>query len=285
MPLTEAQRLILELLAENRSEESHLAGAAAIHMADRSTRRSADLDLFHDREQAVADAFEKDRLALDAGGFGLRVELSQPGFIRAMVTAPGHEPLRVDWAHDSMWRFLPPVKLKGAGHVLHPVDLAANKVLALAGRDEPRDFVDVLYLHRRVLPLGALCWAACGKDQGLNPEMLLDLLSRKGRLNQGDLDRLDLASPFDLSTEVPAYREALALGREWIETRQMEEIGCLYHRPGSGAFFAPAAGDDYEIHRGSPGGVLPVIDELKSFYDHPGERERLESFFERPVGS
>jgi len=179
MPLTEAQRVILGLLAENRSEESHLAGAAGIHMAGGSPRRSVGFDLFHDREQAVAEAFEMDRRVLEGRGIDLRIELSQPGFIRVMVTAPGHDALRVDWAHDSIWRFLPPVKIKGAGYVLHPVDLAVNKVLALAGRDEPRDFVDVVYLHRRVLPLGALCWAACGKDRGLNPVMLLDLLSRK----------------------------------------------------------------------------------------------------------
>jgi len=66
-------------------------------------------------------------------------------------------------------------------------------------------------------------------------------------------------------------------------TRPMEEMGCLYRRPGSGAFFAPRAGDEHEIHRGAPGGVLPVIEDLKSFYNHPGERERLESFFDRPV--
>jgi len=283
MPLTEAQRVILELLAENRSEESHLAGAAGIHMADGSPRRSADLDLFHDRERAVAEAFEMDRRVLEGRGIDLHIELSQPGFIRAMITVPGHEALRVDWAHDSIWRFLPPVKLRDAGYVLHPVDLAVNKVLALAGRDEPRDFVDVVYLHRRVLPLGALCWAACGKDRGVNPVMLLDLLSRKGRLRQENLHRLDLNGPFDLAREVPAFREALTRGREWVETRPMEETGCLYRRTEGGAFFAPIPGDEYEIHAGAPGGVLPVIDDLKSFYDHPGERERLESFFDRPV--
>lgn len=196
---------------------------------------------------------------------------------------PGENSLRVDWAHDSMWRFLPPVKLKQAGYVLHPVDLAVNKVLALAGRDEPRDFVDAVYLHQRILPLGALCWAAAGKDPGLNPEMLLEMLARKGKIRREDLDRLDLTASFDLSKERLNYREALEDGKKWIQTRPPQETGCMYLRPSSGIFFGPEPGDAYEIHNGAPGGVLPVFTDQKSMYQHPAERALLESFFERRV--
>ncbi len=61
---------------------------------------------------------------------------------------------------------MPTVRHPLAGYALHPVDLAVNKLLALAGRDEARDFLDVLDLDRRTLALGALCWAAAGKDPG-----------------------------------------------------------------------------------------------------------------------
>jgi hypothetical protein len=252
-------------------------------MASSSPRRSADLDLFHDREQAVADAFERDRQVLEDSGFTFEVQLSQPGYIRALVQGPGGRSLRVDWAHDSIWRFLPPLKLQDAGYVLHPVDLAINKVLALAGRDEPRDFVDIIYLQQLVLPLGALCWAACGKDTGLNPEMLLELLARKGRVRQEDLDRLDLAQPVDLRQAVGVYRKALEQGKKWIRTRPPGEAGCLYRRPKSGLFFAPMPEDACDVHQGAPGGVLPVFDDQKSLYDRPAERAQLESFFDRQV--
>jgi len=79
------------------------------------------------------------------------VELSLPGFVPAVVHR-GDEATRVDWAHDSAWRFMPLVRDELGGLLLHPVDLAINKVLALAGRDEPRDFVDILFVHHRVLP-------------------------------------------------------------------------------------------------------------------------------------
>jgi hypothetical protein len=40
------------------------------------------------------------------------------------------------------------------GYVLHPVDLAMNKVMAAAGRRELRDVIDLVPVHERILPLG-----------------------------------------------------------------------------------------------------------------------------------
>jgi hypothetical protein len=158
MPLTPIQKEVLRLLAGNRSPESHLAGATGIHMSPETTRYSHDLDLFHASEEAVASAFKEDSDSLRENGYKIKLLLSQPGFIRAEIAKKDNS-LRIDWAQDSIWRFFPPVQLEGVGWVLHPVDLAVNKVLALAGRDEPRDFIDTLYLHESVLPLGALAWA------------------------------------------------------------------------------------------------------------------------------
>lgn len=283
MPLTKVQREVLSALSEQRSASSHLAGATGLLMSSRSPRRSQDVDLFHDTEQAVAMAFAADRMQLVARGYQVNVLLSQPGLIRAEVGKPASEQVRIDWAHDSCWRFLPPVQIEGIGFVLHPVDLAVNKVLALAGRDEARDFVDILYLAEKVLPLGALVWAASGKDPGLNPVMLIELLARKGRLQQRDLDRLDLVRPAKVEALSADYRNKLAEARVWIDARPAEEVGCLYRRPGKVLFFAPASGEACEVHRGAAGGVMPFISGGQSFCDDAEAREELESFFERPV--
>ncbi len=112
-------------------------------------RFSRDLDYFHDSETRVAEAFTADRGLLDAGGYSIDVDLNQPGFVRAIVSKGSHV-TKVEWARDSAWRFMPTVKDPRVGFVLHPVDLAVNKVLALAGRDEPRDVLDTLHLHRYV---------------------------------------------------------------------------------------------------------------------------------------
>ena len=101
--------------------------------------------------------------------------MRQRGFIRAIV-AKGLQTTKVEWAHDSSWRFMPPIKNAEVGIVLHPIDLAVNKMLALACRDEPRDFLDILFIHDTILPLGALVWAAVGKDPGFTPQSLLEII-------------------------------------------------------------------------------------------------------------
>jgi hypothetical protein len=143
LPLTGYQREILALLARNRTPDSYLAGGAALHIAPNSIRYSNDLDFFHDSAERVATAFSTDSGLLTESGHTVHVELSQPGFIRAAVSR-GEDASRIDWAHDSAWRFLPPVRDELGGYLLHDIDLAINKTLALAGRDEPRDFVDIL---------------------------------------------------------------------------------------------------------------------------------------------
>ena len=45
------------------------------------------------------------------------------------------------------------------GLTLHPFDLATNKILAMVGRLEVRDWVDVINADRRLQPLGYLLWA------------------------------------------------------------------------------------------------------------------------------
>ena len=96
----------------------------------------------------------------------------------------------------------------GLAHQVHGVAVFAfgqsvvlrelDPVLALVGRDEPRDYLDI-HEAMRVLPLGALCWAAAGKDPGFTPAMLLDLLRRRGKYRPEDFARLHLVEPVDLT--------------------------------------------------------------------------------------
>lgn len=167
VPLTEIQGAILGLIASSGTTDRYLAGGTALHFSPTSSRYSHDLDIFHDSEQRVAEAFAADREVLQAEGFEVDLVLSQPGFIRALVSRSGGA-TQIDWAHDSSWRFMPLVGDPVGGYLLHPVDLATNKVLALAGRDEPRDFVDIMYAIDMIMPLGAMVWGAVAKDPGYN---------------------------------------------------------------------------------------------------------------------
>jgi hypothetical protein len=109
VPLTDFQRAVLGLLARNRSPDSYLAGGAALHFAPQSTRYSNDLGFFHDSVERVASAYTEDARLLAGAGYGIHVEISQPGFVRATVQR-GSDGTLIDWAHDSAWRFLPPVR-------------------------------------------------------------------------------------------------------------------------------------------------------------------------------
>ncbi len=81
---------------------------AALYFAPNSVRHSQDLDFFHDSAERVATASAEDSVLLEAAGYSLDLQLSQPGFIRAIVRRDDLA-TQIDWAHDSAWRFMPPV--------------------------------------------------------------------------------------------------------------------------------------------------------------------------------
>lgn len=259
MPLTPYQAELARLLSTQRSEDSYLAGGAALHIEPNTRRYSNDLDYFHDSVARVAEAFAADHAALVAAGYQVQMEVQQPGFLRAAVRK-GKDSTLVEWIHDSAWRFLPPVKDPRVGYRLHPIDLAVNKVLALVGRNEPRDFLDVLQVDQEVLPLGALCWAAAGKDPGYTPFSLLDMLGRRGAYRPEDFERLRLAAPVDLPALKAHWTRALASAVDFVRSRPPAELGCLYWSPRASKFVAPGPDDaDVLPHHGRPGGVLPRV--------------------------
>lgn len=258
VPLTPFQAELGRLLAVNRSEDSYVAGAAPLLVEPHTRRYSQDLDYFQDSEVRVASAYEADRRTLEAAGCIVQPELSQPGYVRALVRRDA-EASKVEWAYDSSWRFLPVIRSEAFGFQLHPIDLAVNKVLALAGRDEPRDLLDTLYCHADVLVLGALVWAAAGKDPGYSPLSLLEQLRRRGRVQHDDLARLNLAAPVDLREIKAEWLAAMATAEAFVRRRPPDEAGCLYYATEARRFVDP---DEPRVgpvlcHYGAPGGVLP----------------------------
>lgn len=259
MPLSDFQAQVAQLLSSNRSPDSYLAGGSALHLEPNSIRRSNDLDYFHDSVGRVATAFRADESLLLASGFQVSAVVSQPGYIRALVGRSEHS-TQVEWAHDSAWRFLPTIQDPRVGWLLHPVDLAINKVLALAGRDEPRDFLDVIDTHGRILPFGAQCWAAPGKDPGFSPLSLLELLRRRGKYHREDFVRLDLTAPVDLQQLKSTWLDLLDRAEAFIASRPPAEHGCLYWDRQRERFVEPDGPAASVVpHFGRPGGVLPRV--------------------------
>jgi hypothetical protein len=227
MPLTPFQKEVARLLAAHRNPDSHLAGGAVIHRADSSPRYSSDFDIFHDAAESVAICADADVNALKRVGYTVEWVLRQEGFFRAEVQR-GEDRLRLDWANDSAFRFFSVVQDDVFGYCLHRADLAINKLLALAGRAEFRDYLDALYLDKTYLSLGAMGWAACGKDQGYTPALLLQLADRHTCFQESDLHAESLAQPLDLRELKRQWLAARAAAEILLAKLPEQELGCLY---------------------------------------------------------
>jgi hypothetical protein len=266
MPISDIQDEILQRIASNRSPESYLAGATVLHRADNSPRFSQDLDFFHDVADSVAVCAERDAVTLRQGGYNFAWLLRTPTFHRAIVTA-GERQLKLEWAQDSVFRFFPVQKDERCGYRLHDADAAVNKLLALAGRNEIRDFVDVLHLHATYLSLGAMAWAACGKDPGFTPELLLDHAGRHTAFTQSDLDRLSLRAPLDFRSMKQSWLAALDEAQKLIASLPPEEIGCLYLGSDKSPQTPDPSSADFRAlirHVGSIRGAWPTVSPYRS---------------------
>lgn len=165
--------------------------------------------------------------------------------------------------YGSAWRFYPVEADPELGYRLHYFDASTNKLLALSGRAEPRDFVDALYLDSSYLNLGTLAWAAAGKDGGLNPHLILDLAARFAHYRQTDIDALHLTRPLALPELKFQWTAALAAGKELINRLPAGESGCAYLDPATHLPINPdpASPDFAKLirHFGSLGGTWPVV--------------------------
>ena len=216
MAVTPFQSEILKRLAQQRRErgESYVAGGVALNALLSAPRRSRDIDLFHDTEAALAATWAADRGLLEANGYAVRPLREAASFAEAIVSRGGDR-TAMQWARDSAFRFFPLIEDEIMGLTLHPFDLATNKVLAMAGRLEVRDWVDALTCDESLQPFGYLLWAACGKDPGYNPHSLL-AAARRLHYSQAEVDTLDFA------TENP---DAARLGERWHKA--LEEAGSI----------------------------------------------------------
>lgn len=157
-----------------------LAGGYAVQAHGFLTRRSEDVDLFTsaggDFDTAVLAALAAYREA----GLKAEVTLESPGFARLLLTDDDGHSVKVEMGVD--WRAHPPVRLE-IGPVLHPDDAVANKVAALYGRAEVRDFVDVdAVLRSGRYTVDDLIRLAADADPGFDKAMFAVALSALKRI-------------------------------------------------------------------------------------------------------
>jgi len=273
MALTALQRAICHTIAANRKGqgEAYVAGAVALNELLAAPRVSRDVDLFHDTQEALQATWDADRRLLTEIGFALRVIRERPSFVECVVSRGG-ESVIMQWLQDSAFRFFPLVEHPDFGLVLHPFDLATNKVLALVGRLAVRDWLDVISCHNGLQPLGYLTWAACGKDAGLNPSFILHEARRSGHYSQTEFDSLAFsgAAP-SLADAQRRWRVILAEAQEILEVLPPAEVGrCILDakaelfRGNAGALTESIRTGGVRFHAGSIRGVFPQFPQAEN---------------------
>ncbi len=140
-------------------------------------------------------------IAFGEAGLTVAIVRDTEIFVRLAV-GDGITETLVDLAWDARMR---PAVSSDLGPVLDQEELAADKVLALFGRAEPRDFLDVYGLSQR-LGWPRLLALAKQKDAGFSPERLAESLGRMDRLDQADSGIDDAALPSVASLGGPDSR-------------------------------------------------------------------------------
>lgn len=213
MPLDPLQeRIARTALALPQSRTLALAGGGAMIVHGFVTRPTKDIDLFtevddHEARQVVVAlrraleeqdlvTHDTDRPPLDHRF--VAVDPTTGAECTVEVFADGGR------LHDRVTLDL--------GPVLHPDDLAADKMLALWGRARPRDFFDVAalidrYGHKRLLEL------AKAKDSGFTHETFIDALRAIARLSNADWaeDGINSDDAQRLHTNFDAWRNQLEI--------------------------------------------------------------------------
>jgi hypothetical protein len=248
VPLTKLQSHVLRVLASERSPDSYIAG---------------DIDIFQDTEQRLEAAAQADAKALTDAGLTLTWTKIVTGKRDAKVEGLGDR-MRLEWVHDSAFRFFPAQRDELFGYVLHPADLATNKTSAAADRREPRDVVDLVTIHETILPLGAAVCAAVGRFPGQSPEEMLADITRHSRFTAEEFRVLATDQPIDVPDLHGRIRAMIEDAERFITRIPTDAVGVVFLERGKAVQPDLDTLEKYQRHAGTPGGVWPSSPEISS---------------------
>jgi hypothetical protein len=226
-------------------------------------RFSGDIDIFQDTEQRLEAAAQADAKALSAAGLEFSWKKIVTGKREAEVKGLG-EKMRLEWVHDSAFRFFPTQRDDVFGYVLHPVDLATNKTSAAADRREPRDVVDLVTIHETILPLGAAICAAVGRFPGQSPEEMLADIMRHSRFTAEEFRVLATERPIDVPDLHRRIRGMIEDAGRFISRIPSDAVGVIFLERGRAVQPDLGSLEKYQRHTGTLGGVWPSSSEIST---------------------
>ncbi|MFN2629649.1 MAG: nucleotidyl transferase AbiEii/AbiGii toxin family protein [Gaiellaceae bacterium] len=217
----------------DEAEGFALAGGAALIARGDVRRQTRDLDFFGLTAEAVDRLVSVAERALCAAGLVVRQVQINPGFARLAVES-GDDRTELDLGADARLFPAEPGRLVPT---LRAEELAADKVLAVFGRAEARDFVDLMALEPR-FGLEQLCALAVEKDRASRPRY-------SARCSAGSTDCGETSS----SSTTPNTGTSVATSRVGVNARSSSS----YRRNAANILEARTTGSNAERTRaGTP---------------------------------
>ena len=138
-----------------------------------------------------------------------------------------------------------------------------TKWLAAYGRREPRDVVDLLTIHDRILPLGAVVWASVGKTLGGTPEGIINEIRRTARYTGADFRRVASDPPVDPAATMTRLREILSEEEAFVVRMPTDKVAAV---PGKAVMVQPdpARLRNMKTHAGHWRGQWPTSVEISA---------------------
>ena len=263
MAITKFQKSICKIIANNRKKHkiSYVAGGVALNHLIGGARLSYDIDIFNDSIDAVWAGFELDKNILIKNNYSIEMIRDRNSFIEVLVSK-NEDSILMQWTADSCYRFFPLVEDDDFGLTLSPFDLATNKVLALVGRLEIRDWIDIISCSDKVQHLGYLAYAACAKDPGFSPAMILQEATRSSHYSKEEYKTLKFKNDDydDLSVISQKWKKILSEAKDIVNELPFENIeSCVMTKENELYTNLNINIDNIKFHKASMYGSYPII--------------------------
>jgi hypothetical protein len=198
------RKFLRRFFASGFGPKFFLTGGTALSAFYLHHRVSVDLDLFTLDELALREG--EAVVPRIAGDLGCRLGRSRrtEHFAQFLLEPESGDPLLVELVRDFGPQYGEPLVAEGVV-VDSMVNIGANKLTAILGRTEPKDFVDLYFLLQAGLDFDDLLVKAQTKDTGMQPFFLAASL-----LQVRQLPRLPVTTPALARTDLEAEMLRLA---------------------------------------------------------------------------
>ena len=167
--LTPLQEDFIKFFAETSLKDSFfLTGGTALSAFYLGHRVSEDMDFFTEEEGQVPQVLPILQEIVSKLNAQLEIKRSFRSYLEVFITKE-KETLRCDFALDSPYRLEKKIFRQEYGiYVDNVLDISCNKLSALYDRGDPKDFVDIYFIDREVIPFERLVEEAKKKHIGLD---------------------------------------------------------------------------------------------------------------------